>query len=107
MAKNDAQNEKATRVARELGSALKRQARRRWETVRTAERNEGPRHVWRFKPGPDGTDRFLYVTHEALTTGEDPTPVLLEQLKAGRWLDRLDGAETTLVLSKGGSLEAA
>jgi hypothetical protein len=107
MAKNDPKREKMARVAHELGSALRRQARRNWDEVRMAERNEGPRHVWRFRSGSDGDERFLYVTHEALTKGENPAPALLKQLEAGRWLDRLqNGPETSLLLSTGGTLEA-
>ena len=83
---------------------LRRQARKRWETVRTAERNEGNRHVWRFQPGPDGGERFLHVTHEAMLQGD--TPTLLGQLKSGRCFQRLhDGPETSLLLSRGGRLE--
>jgi hypothetical protein len=107
MAKNDSEREKVARVAQELGSALRRQARRKWDAVRMAERNEGRRHVWRFRSSEDGGERFLYVTHEALTRGEDPAPGLLKQLEAGRWLDRLqNGPETSLLLSTGGTLEA-
>jgi hypothetical protein len=107
MEQNESQQEKVRRVARELSGSLRRQARRRWTTVKTSERNEGHRHVWRFTSAPDAQERFLYVSHEALAHGENAAPQLLEQLEAARWLDRLnDGEETSLVLSKGGRLVA-
>lgn len=101
------QHRKVAEVAKEIGAVLRRQARKRWETVRTAERNEGNRHVWRFKAGPDGGERFLHVAHEAMVDGDNAGPMLLDQLKAGRLFDRLHrGPETSLLLSKGGRLEA-
>jgi hypothetical protein len=94
-------------VARELGSALRTQARGQWKRVRTAERNEGNRHVWRFRDGVDGPDRFLHVAHEVMARREDPTRELLRQLQAGKWIERLEqGPETALLLSRGGTLEA-
>ena len=46
------------------------------------------------------------MTHKAMM--QSPVPMLLEQLQAGRWLDRLDeGSETSLVLRSGGRLHAA
>jgi len=100
----DRQHRRVAEVAKEIGGVLRRQARKRWETVRTAERNEGNRHVWRFQPGPDGGERFLHVTHEAMLQGD--TPTLLGQLKSGRCFQRLhDGPETSLLLSRGGRLE--
>ncbi|HEX8695513.1 MAG TPA: hypothetical protein VF746_24080 [Longimicrobium sp.] len=105
-AKESEKRETLSRVAQEIGSVIRRQAHRKWDTVRMAERNEGRRHVWKFQSGPDRTDRFLAVTHEAMVQGEDAAPLLLEQLKAGGWLDRLhEGPETALILSKGGHLE--
>lgn len=102
----DHQQRKVAAVAKELGAVLRRQARKRWDTVRTAERNEGNRHVWRFQAGPDGGERFLHVTHEAMA-GHDAARQLLEQLRTGRCFQRLhDGPETSLLLSKGGRLEA-
>lgn len=101
---NGNDREKLDRVAHEMGSAIRRQVRRKWDTVRTAERNERGRHVWRFQSGPDGGDLFLHVTHEAMETAE--APQLLEQLRAGRWLSRLSrGPEKALVLGKEGRLE--
>ena len=101
---NGNDREKLDRVAHEMGSALRRQVRRKWETVRTAERNERGRHVWRFQSGPDGGDLFLHVTHEAM--GLADAPQLLEQLRAGHWLSRLSkGPAKALVLGKEGRLE--
>ena len=101
------QQRKVAEVAKELGAVLRRQARKRWETVRTAERNEGNRHVWRFQAGPGGSERFLHVTHEAMAQGGDAAHLLIEQLRNGRCFQRLhDGPETSLLLSKGGRLEA-
>lgn len=106
MPQNETNHEKLDRVARQMGSAIRRQAHRRWETVRTAERNQGGRHVWRFQSGPEGGDRFLHVPHAAMVQGDDPAPVLLEQLKKARWLDRLnDGSVTSLLLAENGRLE--
>ena len=100
----DQQHRKVAEVAKEIGGVLRRQARKRWETVRTAERNEGNRHVWRFQPSPDGGERFLHVTHDAMVQGDGPT--LISQLKSGRCFERLhDGPETSLLLSTGGRLE--
>ena len=99
-------NQKVATVAKEIGAVLRRQARKRWETVRTADRNEGNRHVWRFQAGPGQAERFLYVSHEAMMEGENAAPLLIEQLKHGRLFDRLHrGPETSLLLSKGGQLE--
>jgi hypothetical protein len=63
--------------------------------------------VWRFQQGPDGGERFLHVMHDAMIEGDNAAPALLDQLKAGRLFDRLHrGPETSLLLSKGGRLEA-
>jgi hypothetical protein len=98
--------QKVATVAKEIGAVLRRQARKRWETVRTADRNQGNRHVWRFQTGPDRAERFLYVTHEAMVEGENAAPLLIEQLKSGRLFERLHrGPETSLLLSSGGRLE--
>jgi hypothetical protein len=100
-------HQKVAKVAKELGPALRRQARGQWETVKTAERNEGNRHVWRFRPNPDGPERFLHVAHEVMVKGDDPAAELLRQLQVGQWIERLtSGPETALLLSKGGRLEA-
>jgi hypothetical protein len=107
MDSQESRQDQVSRVAREVGSVIRRQARRKWENVRTAERNEGRKHVWRFQSGPDRTDRFLYLSHDAMTDGENPAPALLEQLKSGRLFSRLDqGPETALMLSRDGRLEA-
>lgn len=104
MAVDGNDREKLDRVAHEMGSTIRRQVRRRWDSVRTAERNEAGRHVWRFQSGADGGDRFLHVTHEAM--GLADAPQLLEQLRAAHWLSRLSrGPERALVLGKEGRLE--
>jgi hypothetical protein len=104
MEANGNDREKLDRVAHEMGGAIRRQVRRKWDTVRTAERNERGRHVWRFQSGPEGGDRYLHVTHEAM--GLFDAPQLLERLRAGHWLSRLSrGPEKALVLGKEGRLE--
>jgi hypothetical protein len=103
----ESKQDKVSRVARQVSGALRKQARRQWDTVKTAERNERGRHVWRFQAGADQPERFLHVTHDALADGDNAAPLLLQQLKTGRWLDRLqEGPETSLLLSRGGRLEA-
>lgn len=93
-----------SRVIREMGETIRRQARNRWEGVRTAERNEGSRHVWRFQPDGD-SERFLHVSRRAMVEGEDPAGKLLKQLRDAQWLDRLqEGPETAFVLSPAGRL---
>lgn len=105
MDRKETQKERVTRVAQELGSAIRRQARGRWKTVRTADRNEPGRHVWRFMETPEGAARFLHVEHKAMTSGKDASGRLLGQLEAERWLDRLQqGPETALLLSRDGQL---
>ena len=107
MSGRDQRHHKVSEVAKELGPVLRRQARQRWETVRTAERNEGNRHVWRFQDGSDGSERFLHVAHDAMVQGENAAPTLLQQLRTGRCFERLhDGPETSLLLSRDGRLEA-
>jgi hypothetical protein len=97
--------QKVATVAKEIGAVLRRQARKRWETVRTADRNEGNRHVWRFQAGPGQAERFLYVTHEAMMEGDDAARTLIEQLRSGRLFERLQrGPETSLLLSSSGRL---
>jgi hypothetical protein len=98
--------QKLTRVAREVGTVIREQAGGRWERVRTAERNEGKRHVWRFRSGGQ-PDRFLHLSHRAMTKGEDPTTTLLAQLQRADWLDRMQqGPETTFFLAPSGRLQA-
>lgn len=107
MAHDEMYDRKMSHIARELGTALKQEAAGRWGAVRTAMRGEDRRHAWRFRADTGGRDRFLRVTHKAMSQGENPVPMLIEQLKVGRWLDRLqEGPETSLVLFKGGRLEA-
>lgn len=105
MGSKESREEKLSRVTEQLGVALRRQAAGSWKRVRTAERAEERRHVWRFRPETDGAVRFLGVTHDAMAEGDNPVPSLLEHLEKGRWLDRLrNGPETALMLGKGGRL---
>jgi hypothetical protein len=107
MKPTETMKQKLTRVAEELGSAMRQQAGGRWNRVRTAKRNLGNRHVWRFRPGSGEPDRFLLFSHHAMTDGENPAATLLAQLEAAHWLDRLqDGPETTFRLESGGRLRA-
>lgn len=106
MAENSEHRERVERVARQMSGAIRRQARRRWDMVRTTERNESGRHVWRFRSVPRGGELYLHVTHEAMGEGDDAAPRLLEQLRAGRLFSRLSaGPATALVLGKEGRLE--
>lgn len=94
-----------TRVAREIGAALHQQAGRRWSAVRTARRNLGDRYVWRFRIGKDQPDRFLLLSHDDMTQGENPADTLLTRLNDARWLDRLhSGPETRFKLAANGDL---
>lgn len=104
MTPNETHDEKMTRIVTELGTALRTQAAGTWRRVRTAERAEPRGHAWKFRPEPDSDMRFLRVSHEAMDQGDDPVPTLLKQLTAGKWLSRLDGTETSLVLNAGGKL---
>ncbi|HEX6751525.1 MAG TPA: hypothetical protein VF092_29805 [Longimicrobium sp.] len=105
MGKREIEHQKLARVVKEVGAVLRRQARKRWDTVRTAERDEGNRHVWRFQQSGSGDARFIHVSHDAIRQGDAAT--LLDQLRAGRCFTRLDrGPETALLLSTGGRLEA-
>ena len=105
MALDESQDEKRTRVAKELGAALRRQAAGTWKRVKTMDRDEVGGHAWKFKPGPEADLRFLRVSNEAM---DQPVPQLLAHLKKGKWLDRLDGGdETSLVLEKDGRLRPA
>ncbi|HEX2095334.1 MAG TPA: hypothetical protein VHG28_23260 [Longimicrobiaceae bacterium] len=103
----ETKRQQITRVAQELSTAIRRQARGRWKEVRTAERNEPGRHVWRFQPGRGGSERFLHIEHRAMVQGKNPAARLLKRLEAEEWLDRLQqGPETALLLSRDGQLAA-
>jgi hypothetical protein len=103
--KNTRQEQRAN-VARELGRMIRRQARQKWSAVRMAERNRRGHHVWRFRTDTDSRERFLHISHEAMEQTANPSRMLFEQLRAGRWLDRLEkGPETSLLLSRGGQIE--
>lgn len=107
MEPNGTPQDARAQVARQLGMMLRRHARRRWTSVRTAERDARGHHVWRFRAGADAGDRYLHVAHEAMEQAENPSRLLFDQLRAGRWLDRLDdGAERSLRLSATGEVEA-
>ncbi|HEU0052965.1 MAG TPA: hypothetical protein VFQ39_07295 [Longimicrobium sp.] len=106
MARKESQAQKVERVSRELGVAVKREAAGRWTAVRTGDREEKNGHAWRFRPTPGGDVRYLRVTHAAMVEGENPVAALLGHLSAANWLDRLDGADTSLVLHTGGRVVA-
>jgi len=94
-------------VAQEMGEAIRRGVRGRPGQVRVADRNEGRRHVWRFRSGSDGVERFLYVAHSAMTRGAGSAAELMNQLERAEWMERLfGGPATSLVLSPSGSLKA-
>lgn len=99
-------NPLSTKVIKEMGASIRRQAHARWDDVRTAERNEGGRHVWRFRKGPDESERFLHVPRKSMTKGDNPGAALLKQLSNANWMDRLqEGPETSFVLSPAGRLQ--
>lgn len=101
----ETRKQRITRVARELSGTLRRQARGRWKEVRTAERNEQDRHVWRFQSGPGGSERYLHIEHRAMVQGKDPSARLLKRLEEEQWLDRLQQEpQTALLLSGDGQL---
>lgn len=107
MTPREQHKQQITRVAGELSAAIKAQAQGRWNQVRTAERNEPGRHVWRFRAGPGEGERFLAIEHRAMVRDGDAAALLLEQLQTGRWLDRLQqGPETAVLLSHDGQLTA-
>lgn len=105
MSSKETSQQKIVRIAEELGTAMRSQAGRRWgAAVRTARRNLGDRHVWRFR-SRGGADRYLLIPHRSMTEGRNPTATLLDQLQEARWLDRLEeGPETSFKLSPNGRL---
>jgi hypothetical protein len=106
MTPREQQKQQITRVAGELSPAIKAQAQGQWSRVRTSERNQGGQHVWRFRAGPGQAERFLHIEHRAMAR-DNAAASLLEQLQAGRWLDRLQqGPETALLLSRDGQVTA-
>jgi hypothetical protein len=107
MKPQETQKQQITRVSGELSSAIKRQARGRWRQVRTAERNESGRHVWRFVGAPGSAERFLCIEHRAMVQGKNPAAALLEHLGDGRWMDLLQqGPENSVLLNRDGELTA-
>jgi hypothetical protein len=106
MEPKESRRERRAQVARELGSLIHRQARRRWSRVRTARRSERGHLVWRFRVDPEAGYRFLHVSHEAVERADNSCRQLFDQLRAGRWLDRLeDDAVTAIRLSAEGVIE--
>jgi hypothetical protein len=106
MSPKETSQETLSRVTRELGAGIRRQARTHWGSIRTAHRNEGKRHVWRFKSGADGTERFLHVPHKSMVSANDAAETLMAQLGAAKWLDRMqEGPETSFLLSSSGRLK--
>lgn len=107
MTSKETPKERAARVARELGPAIRRQARGQWKDVRMAQRREKSRHVWRFRSAPDGGERFLHIEYRSMARGNDAAERLLGQLTSEDWLDRLqNGPEKALLLSTEGQLVA-
>jgi hypothetical protein len=101
MQSRDNRGKKVAQVARQMGAELRKQARKSWTGVVTAERNEGDRHVWRFRSPADGSERFLHLPHREMVQGDSAT--LLQQLEAGRWTDQLSsGSGNAVILSQGG-----
>jgi hypothetical protein len=93
-------------VIHDMGESLRQQARQRWKGVRTAQRKERGRHVWRFRSGSDSQERFLHVPRESMTNGQNPAASLLNQLEDAHWLDQLqDGPERSYLLSPAGNLK--
>jgi hypothetical protein len=106
MTPKETRQETLSRVARELGAGISSEAHGRWGSIRTAHRNEGKRHVWRFKSASDGVERFLHVPHSAMVEGENAAQTVLAQLGAAKWLDRIqDGPERSFRLSSSGRLK--
>jgi hypothetical protein len=102
---NPQEKQQITRVAGELTASIKQQARGRWQKVRTAERREQGRHVWRFQAGPGAGERFLHIEHGAMMQGKDAAARLLKQLNTGAWLDLLQ-EESSVLLTRDGELTA-
>ena len=101
----ETKQQRMQRVAQELSPQIREQARGKWKDVRTAERNEQGRHVWRFRPGPGEDERFLHIEHQALVRGENSAALVLNRLEQGHWLDRLQqGPDNALLLSRTGEL---
>lgn len=101
----ETRQQKLSRVAREIGAEISQQAGGRWRNLRTARRNEGKRHVWRFRAGSGEPDRYLHLSHQAMADGENSAATLLAQLRDARWLDRMqEGPETSFILAPSGRL---
>ena len=104
MTPREMQKQQISRVAGELSPAIREAAKGRWSQVHTAERNEGGRHVWRFRAGPGEGERFLHIEHKAMVQGKNAAS-LLEQVQAGRWLDMLqEGPNTAVLLAPDGQV---
>ncbi len=93
-------------VIHDMGAILRQQARERWKGVRTSQRKERGRHVWRFRSAADSQERFLHVPRESMTHGKNPAASLLNQLEDAHWLDQLhEGPERSYLLSPAGNLK--
>jgi hypothetical protein len=102
----DASRENLARAVRELGAAIKQDARERWKGVRTAHRRERSREVWRFRTREDAKERFLHVPQGAMMSGRDAAATVMGQLRDAGWLDRLQhGPESSFLLSPAGTLQ--
>jgi hypothetical protein len=107
MKSDETQKQQITRVAQELSATIKQQARGRWRRVKTAERNEDGRHVWRFLAGPGVAERFLHIEHKTMMHGKDAAARLLGHLGDGRWMDVLQkGPDNSVLLTRDGELTA-
>jgi hypothetical protein len=107
MKPQETQKQQITRVAGELSTAIKRQARGRWRQVRTAERNESGRHVWRFVSAPGQDERFLCIEHRSMVQDKNAAAQLLKHLGDGRWMDLLQqGPDNSVLLTREGELTA-
>lgn len=104
MDRKHSKQQRVAQVALEMGTALRQQARGRWKGVKTADRNEPGRHVWRFVTDDGEAARFLHVEHGAMGATDAPAR-LLSQLETEGWLDRLSqGPDRALLLSRDGRL---
>lgn len=106
MESQESKHDQVAIVAREMGDALRRDVSSQAGRVRVSERNEGSRHVWRFRADERSPERFLHIGHGSMTAGENASAKLLAQLKKAEWSERLfGGSVTSLMLSPQGQLK--